>query len=94
MQCLSQAVAEKSRGQDSQGQGHCRKVKRAMKCDKAHTLMKMSLYSKNMKCLAQAVAEKSCGQDFQGQGHCGKVKGQSVTKRDISTPKFCVHVTS
>ena len=27
MKCLAQAVAEKSRGQDFQGQGHCGKVK-------------------------------------------------------------------
>jgi hypothetical protein len=35
MQCLAQAVAEKSCGQDFQGQGHCGKVKgqSATKCD-------------------------------------------------------------
>ena len=27
MKCLAQAVVEKSRGQDFQGQGHCDKVK-------------------------------------------------------------------
>ena len=27
MKCLAQAVAEKSRGEDFQGQGHCGKVK-------------------------------------------------------------------
>jgi hypothetical protein len=82
MKCLAQAVAEKSRRQDCQGQGG--KVKGRRNVTLAHPLMKMSLYT-NMKCLSQAVAEKTRGQYFQGQGHCGKVKGQSATKCDIST---------
>ena len=47
MKCLAQAVAEKSRGQDFQGQGHCGKVKgqSATKRDISTPLMKMSLYT-------------------------------------------------
>ena len=45
MKCLAQAVAEKSRGQDFQGQGHCGKVKLQRNMTLPHTLMKMSLYT-------------------------------------------------
>ena len=45
MKCLAQDVAEKSRGQDFQGQGHCGKVKVQRIVTLAHPLMKMSLYT-------------------------------------------------
>ena len=45
MKCLAQAVAEKLRGQDFQGQGHCGKVKVRRNVTLAQPLMKMSLYT-------------------------------------------------
>ena len=60
MKCLAQAVTEKWRGEDFQGQGQCGKVKgqSATKHD-ISTPPHEDESILNMKCLAQAVAEKS-----------------------------------
>ena len=45
MKCLAEAVAEKLRGQDFQGEGHCGKVK-GQNVTFAHPLMKKSMVTK------------------------------------------------